>query len=212
MNTVVTIDFDIIMAPSIMFYNDKVPGVPWDDLLKDPHYQLLTIDANHYQKIVSYLTKCIKILPKENIHFIEDHGRIAHFITTPNSKVINIDHHHDLGYGKREDDDRPADMIHCANWAKILHDKGFIKSYLWVNNSNSSQPFSENNDNNYDWMTTKDFRELDIDELPIPDELILCLSEPWVPYAYRPLFYALMDLCNNFYNTHFDLMMGPYMM
>ena len=36
--TILTIDFDIIMAPSIELYNDKVPKISWEELLKDPYY------------------------------------------------------------------------------------------------------------------------------------------------------------------------------
>ena len=32
---VLSIDFDIIMAPSINLYNNMVPGTQWDDLLKN---------------------------------------------------------------------------------------------------------------------------------------------------------------------------------
>ena len=46
-----------------------------------------------------------------------------------------------------------------------------------------------------------------LDDIPIPDELIICLSEPWVPYSYRPLFYLLMDYCNDKFDTHYNILM-----
>ena len=33
-NIILTIDFDIIMAPSIQYYNDLVPKTKWSELLK----------------------------------------------------------------------------------------------------------------------------------------------------------------------------------
>ena len=67
MKTVVSIDFDIIMAPSIELYNNMVPSADWNSLLNDPYMQLLTIDTNHYSKIFSYVMRCANHMKKENI-------------------------------------------------------------------------------------------------------------------------------------------------
>jgi hypothetical protein len=48
MKNILSIDFDIIMAPTIWLYNDMVPQQNWDDLLSSPHIQLATADLNHY--------------------------------------------------------------------------------------------------------------------------------------------------------------------
>ena len=37
MKKILTIDFDIIMAPSIELYNEKVPANSWENLLQDPY-------------------------------------------------------------------------------------------------------------------------------------------------------------------------------
>ena len=201
MKTVVTIDFDIIMAPSIGLYNDKVPGNSWEELLKDPYFQLLTIDSDHYIKIIRYLLRCIKHLNKEDIHFIEDHGRVVDFVNSP-CNLVNIDHHHDCGY---EQDGKEKEWPTCANWVGYLHNKGFINGYTWYHNSNSMlEPPTKVPRAEYE------FDKIEADDLPLPDELIICLSEPWVPFSYRPLFYALMDICNAFYDTHFEITMGPH--
>lgn len=204
MKQIVSIDFDIIMAPSISLYNDKVPALSWDTLLEDPYMKLLIIDPEHYSKIFKYIIRCCQSLSKEQIHFIEDHGQAVRYITEP-CDLINIDHHHDLGYDdlnpQKDDTQSPT----CANWVKYLQQQSLINNYMWINNANSlskdTMPF---------WTTIKDFRNVSVEDLPIPNELIICLSEPWVPYAYRSLFYTLMDYCNDKYNTHFEILTGPY--
>lgn len=53
---VVTIDFDIIMEPSIIFYNNLVPKVKWQDLDKNALARLFCADLIHYQRLTSWLT------------------------------------------------------------------------------------------------------------------------------------------------------------
>lgn len=48
MKNILTIDFDIIMAPCIDLYNNLVPFTPWDKLLKNPYIELATADLIHY--------------------------------------------------------------------------------------------------------------------------------------------------------------------
>lgn len=42
------------------------------------------------------------------------------------------------------------------------------------------------------------------------DELIICLSEPWIPYNYRNLFFVWIDIFNKIYNTSFILETEDY--
>ena len=206
MNTVVTIDFDIIMAPSISLYNGLVPASTWHDLEKDPYYQILKIDAIHYQKIVDYVMDCILNMPKEHIHFIEDHGQVPRYINTK-CDLINIDHHHDVGYG---DDLEIQESPTCANWVYYLDKNNFLNSYTWIHNDNSEQIPPDKNKIKIP-ITTHILNEFDLDTLGIPSELIICLSEPWTPPYIRPLFYTIMDICNKYYKTHFDILRGPYL-
>lgn len=205
MNTVVTIDFDIIMAPSINLYNNLVPANSWEKLEEDPYFKLLKIDGIHYQKILNYIMKCILVLPKEHIHFIEDHGQVVRYIKEK-CNLINIDHHHDVGYGEDlEKQESPT----CANWVRHLYKTNLLNSYTWINNDNSDQ-IPPNNKMNIS-ITIQDLHSFDLDTLIIPNELIICLSEPWTPPYIRPLFYTIMDICNKYYNTHFDILMGHYL-
>lgn len=204
MNTIVTIDFDIIMAPSIGLYNNLVPMNSWEKLEEDPYFKLLKIDAIHYQKIFNYIMKCILNLSKEQIHFIEDHGQAVRYITK-RCDLINIDHHHDIGYGEDlEKQESPT----CANWVYYLYKNNLLNSYTWINNNNSDIiPPDRTNIS----INIHDLHEFDLDSLSIPNELIICLSEPWTPPYIRPLFYTIMDICNKYYNTHFNILNGPYL-
>ena len=53
---VLTIDFDIIMAPSINLYNNMVPKEDWDDLERNPQINLSFADYQIYQKLTILLS------------------------------------------------------------------------------------------------------------------------------------------------------------
>lgn len=205
MKKIITIDFDIIMAPSINLYNGLVPMQPWDQIMNDPHFQLLTPDYTHYQKIFTFIMRCVEEMDADHIHFIEDHGQAVKYITEK-CDLVNIDHHHDITYAPPEvikDEIKPT----CANWVSYLQEEDLLNSYEWINNANSTLIDEQVSPVAY---RAYDLREYNLEALDTPDELIICLSEPWVPPYIRPLFYTLMDYCNSHYHTHFDLLMGAY--
>ncbi|MBO7079355.1 MAG: hypothetical protein J6W64_06050 [Bacilli bacterium] len=207
MNTVVTIDFDIIMAPSINLYNSIVPASTWNDLEKNPYFKLLKIDAIHYQKIFNYIFYCIQYLPKENIHFIEDHGQAVRYINKK-CDLINIDHHHDLGYGE---DIEKQECPTCANWVYYLEKNNLLNTYTWIHNDNSEEIPPDRKEKMNFYIYSPNLYNFDLENLEVPDELIICLSEPWTPPYIRPLFYTIIDICNKYYNTHFTILSGPYL-
>ena len=47
MKKILSIDFDIIMAPCIEIYNDMVPSLDWKELEKIPQLKVLTADLIH---------------------------------------------------------------------------------------------------------------------------------------------------------------------
>ena len=49
MKNILTIDFDIIMAPCIELYNNMVPEMDWDIMTDFPQGQLFNADLNLYQ-------------------------------------------------------------------------------------------------------------------------------------------------------------------
>lgn len=202
MKTILTIDFDIIMAPSINLYNDIVPGSSWDSLLRNPHMQLLTIDTIHYQRLTQLILKLFNQMKKENIHFINSHEHVADYIKNDDEySIVNIDHHHDICYNPKDKENKCNELT-CANWLKWLKENRQIKRYLWIHNKNSAVPADEVKDLMDNDIAIEDF---DLNGLAVPDELVICLSPSWVSPDYRNLFYTWMDIANAIYQVHFDL-------
>lgn len=192
---ILSIDFDIIMAPSIQLYNDMVPMLSWDELLKNPQLILSQADLIHYKRLTILITQIISYLEKDSIIFIENHGLAYDFIKNNNNiDLINIDHHHDIGYPNSEED-----KVTCANWIEFLNKEGKINSYIWLNNDTSIDCIIDTN-LKYKNFLLKDYNLSDIGKI---DKLILCLSEPWIPPAYRNLFFLWRDLVSIKYGEEF---------
>lgn len=139
MKTILTIDFDIIMAPSIMIYNDLVPKNNIDNLKqKSALYDCCKIDAIHYVRLTRLLLNLMNKIPKEKIHFIHDHDTVTKYVDTP-VRIFNIDHHHDFSYGIELDKDH-LEKLGCANWVRWLYEKNMLNNYVWINNDNSNLP------------------------------------------------------------------------
>lgn len=193
MKNILTIDFDIIMAPSIDLYNDGLNGKVWDKIEQNNLIaHLLNADNLHYQRLTNFLLFLTNKLNYKQIHFIASHEQIISFLN-PNEKhvFVNIDHHHDLGYDKEKKD------LNCGNWGLFIPQ---LQHYMWINNLTSTFPMD--NQIKYQSCFLKDY---DLNNLSIPDEVFICYSEPWIPTAHRPLFFLWMDLCNYLYGVHFNL-------
>ena len=209
MKTVLSIDFDIIMAPTIELYNNLVPKQRWESMENEnPLCALAYPDLTHYQNLVNYIISLLPKLNKDNIFIIENHGKIIDYITKDDEpmRVINIDHHHDVWYPNGQ-----YDKITCANWVQKLDELKQIKEYIWIKNKNSIFPVSKEHEN----IITEHYNLQDLfmegtlnDIVGVPDILVLCLSEPWIPVRYRPLFFLILDILNNYYNTHFPIRYG----
>lgn len=202
MPNILTIDFDIIMAPSIQYYNDLVPQTKWTELLKSPYYQLALIDTDIYKNLTNYIINCFSILDSTQFHFIHSHEQVYNYLL-PKEKytIINIDHHHDMGYNK-DDCEENIQINGCANWVQYISFKNQLDKYIWIHNDNSIRPHQ-----NLIHILTDDWeiKDFNLNNLSSPDLLIICLSEPWIPPMYHNLFFLWMDLCNKYYNTHFEL-------
>ena len=194
MKTIFTIDFDIIMAPSIMLYNEYIPRQSLNELKdKCGLYNWCKADMVHYARLTRLLLHLIENLPQNKIHFIHNHDRVEKFIKEP-CNLINIDHHHDLSYNK-EIEQETLDKIGCANWVRWLYEHELINTYLWIKNDTSVFP-----EKNFEYVRYMDLKQINnledfIDKNKV-DEIIICFSEPWIPQEYFELFYLWMDLCN----------------
>ncbi len=200
--TILTIDFDIIMAPSIMIYNDLVPLKSLENLKNDCSlFGQCKIDAVHYVRLTRALISLIEQHPKEKIHFVHNHGTVNKYIKDKTS-IINIDHHHDLSYGKDTEKERLDEGYGCANWVRWLEENDLLQNYTWIRNDNSEMPKIRNA-----FFKHLQLKDIDLESFLNKenyDEIIICFSEPWIPNEYHELFFLWMDLCNKHYNDHFD--------
>lgn len=118
---VLSIDFDIIMAPSINLYNNMVPELNWDELLRNlPNLTTTPADLNIYSDILRYLLctidKTSSIFISYSHFFIKDYLQ-----NDTDLNIVNIDHHHDIFYDIKDKDKKLEDCS-CADWVKYFHD------------------------------------------------------------------------------------------
>ena len=195
---IITIDFEVIMAPSIIFYNPLVPHTEWDDILSYPMGQALQADYGLYYKLTEFLMYITKNLSASQIHFVTNHEQVVSFLDSNETyNIINIDHHHDMGYGNSRNPD--ADL-NCSNWVKILMDKKQCVSYTWIRNENSeTDPEIEN------IYHDKILREVDLYQLPVPEQLFIVVSPEWVPPQFTYLLDCWFVILNRLYDVNFTL-------
>ena len=205
MKTLVTIDFDIIMAPVINFYNNMVPGQSWDELYKTPQMACLHADFQHYQKLINYLIRVFDNIPLSSVHFIENHSQVLKYIMPLQQyNIINIDHHHDIYY-----EEKNKEKPNCGNWVYQIAQRNQLNSYTWYGNKNSNHMPEEQEQKYLTNFYVMD--DIEYTDWPMkPDELVICLSEPWVPPHLRDLYFTIIDIANYKYNTHFDILYGEY--
>lgn len=198
---VITIDFDIIMAPSIDLYNN-ISNSPWEERY-ERHPLLKLADANFitYHRLTQYLLYIVPKMKKENIHFIANHQSVLNYLTniTEPIDVINIDHHHDIVYGDG------LEKLTCGNWVSWINKEYKLNSYFWVHDNNSRFPKEEDVKINYTKKNISEYNDEQYKYSTPPDELIICLSGEWVPPQYKRLFFVWFDICNYIHNIHYDL-------
>lgn len=138
---ILTIDFDIIMSPSIDLYNDFDEGVN-EFLDKFDFIGILEANLELYRNLTQII-----LTNKDKIKFIYDHHDIVEFLKDVEEPIElhNIDYHHDLGYGEDMPWHRPLreNEYHEGNWVKYLYDLEKIKSYIWYKDYKSSDPVEE---------------------------------------------------------------------
>jgi hypothetical protein len=203
---VVSIDFDIIMSPSIEFYNDLLHDEDSIDtyLNKFPFISGIKADLYQYDCLTQYLCQMFKKLDKDKIIFITSHEELV-TITKDFEPfdLINIDHHHDVGYEGERWKAPKYSKPDCGNWVKYLWDNKKINSYTWIRNKDSN-PLDEDANPAY---ITKDilFDDFDFPLLEDADYVILCKSFEWVPFDYQILYYTWANIYDSFYSLKEDL-------
>ncbi len=190
--TILTIDFDVIMGPSIELYNHLINEHFGVKEAKDKINNLLfycDADLIIYSKLTTYLLQLYGCINPINVHFIYDHEQICNYLEK-NKKynIINIDHHHDYGYENNRSN------LYCGNWVLKMEEKNLLNSYLWIGNSTSGlMPKGKKKFIN--------FYDCDLNSLQIPDKLIICASFQWIPEQFHPLFYLWLQLYNLYYGS-----------
>ena len=204
---ILSIDFDIIMAPVIEYYNNMVPMKNWDEICtENPGMLCPKADLFHYNLILKLLNKLVN--QDTSLYIAFNHKMIVDFIDDNDDIfLINIDHHHDLGYAE-EDDTKEGTLknLNCGNWVKYLFDKSQLREYVWINNRNSLDVTRELIDNQVKNYNCKKINFENAEETILKfnyDKIFICLSPEWVPPYYHTLFYGLVDFINEKTNKHF---------
>lgn len=202
--TLMTIDFDIIMGPCILFYNHLVPQSKWEDLNTYEIANSLHADYGIYFKLTSYLCNLLKKLKSDQIVFVTGHDQVLNFIDK-NEKynIINIDHHHDLGYGNNA---QKGYELNCANWVKHMMDNNQCSSYMWFRNQDSDL-MGGVDQTDVTSLCTDILLTMDtnLDGLATPDLLCIVTSPQWVPPKFLYLLDCWLTMCESFYGHEFEL-------
>lgn len=210
---VVTIDFDIIMAPSIECYNRMIGPTNNCDVLEEINVltKFFEADLHIYKILTEYILSVLSYLDKDNIKFIYNHEDVIKILQEKNIKnanLVNIDHHHDLGYPPKEESDANNMPFNCGTWVYIGKKLSLINKFTWIRNINSIPP----RDLVKDSLDKEYIIQNEIKLLPYlnylkenTDMLIICASFDWVPSIWRELFFTWKSICENNYNTIFEV-------
>lgn len=192
MNKILTIDFDIIMSPSINLYNDLINDRRTIDAIVKEYPALeycLKADLYIYEFLTRIIGKVLDKVDKNCVYFISEHHKAVKLI--PEGKVIlyNVDHHHDLSY---DEISNLKSKPNCGNWIKYLWEQRKIKEYHWIHNVNSELPYRQKDKK----IITKDYKinDINFELFAEVNKVILCNSPQWIPVEYQSLFYLWRDM------------------
>lgn len=192
MDTILSIDLDILMSPYCGIYNELVN--PDEDRQYNWHKIEKIIDVSDFTINQEYKEIIQNIINKysmevDTIYVGYDHSTILNAIQMEKNNLnsdykfdlYNIDYHHDIYY-----DDYQKEMIIeqdfacCGNWVGFLAYKNYLNSYYWIKGVGSAYDkdyikyndiYIEPNINN---LTDK----LELNNLKI---LYIACSYPWFP-------------------------------
>ena len=186
MKKVLTIDFDIFLRESINLYNDSDESAT--EFFRTFSFIQTPFDLISYEKI----TKLLLQYQKSQIVFMDTHDEIVNLTRNEGPfELINIDFHHDLGYGENIKWTLPIKIIDEGNWVKKLWELNRVNKYIWINDFHSDElPYKGRK-----FLTEQHYIDsYDFDNLLDCDKIYICFSEDYIPDTYFPLFDLWKDI------------------
>ena len=210
-NTILSIDLDILFAPQIGIYNNLINNTinyesNWDNISDEYDIYNFLPNNKYYNILIDILNVYDDQVNK--IYIGEDHSSILtalnnekeSFYTPYKFNIYNIDFHHDISYNQSQQIDIYNQIASCSNWVGFLSYYNFLEEYYWWSDPCSS--FSKKLLLNEDTkgIMPKHFtrKELLIDQFPLDlqiDMLFITYSIPWIPPCY---YLIIKDLLQRF--------------
>ena len=167
---ILSIDLDFLIdnmeEVQAVFDVDLTPGESWSKVHNAGVIPAYSLHA---------LEQCLRIVLKHCKYartvLINEHDEIYDYLAN-DSKVWNLDNHHDLGY--LGDDD----ILTIENWAKLGLKEGLISEYHWIARPDSLCPVE---DISYDLKVLDTNTEFG---MPSFDLVVVCISKHFTPPAY----------------------------
>ena len=218
--SVLSIDLDYILEPCINDYEELVRvGVPRFIQSSDNNAgafertryfakqidKFAEISIENLSEIFEVFTHALKTPNKSPwVYFGHNHDSILNplkSIVTSEDKIdlINIDHHHDIFYSpKQQEDVDNHDLVSPADWFLFLDKNELLNSYIWLSNKNSI--IGESIANSTISKKLKIFTTLNDCKKFLPkkfDLIYVCCSPHWMP----PKFLGYFDILKTMAET-----------
>jgi len=190
MKKYLTIDFDIIMHPCIELYNDYDETAD-EFLINYPFLNLLPADLELYEQLTNFLYS----QKNKDFYFMEDHHEFVKLTQNDGPfELINIDHHHDLGYGDNYRWTIPVKQVNDGNWVHKLWNLNRITKYTWIKDDKSQDPPAQSKK----YLTEKHFiSNVNLEDYKDCQKIFISHSPIWIPSEYEPLYNIWVELFKN---------------
>lgn len=194
MDTIISIDMDIVMSPYCGIYNNLVnPSIDrqynWESIIQNEfNTQEFILNQEYYDQIIDIIKH---YAPKvDKIYIGYDHSTILRAIELEKENLdknyrfnlYNIDYHHDVSYAESQDKMIiDSKFAVCANWVGFLNYYNCLNSYSWYKGIGSNKILSENKEINPMPMfihTLNNNFPYGLENVKI---LYITLSMPWIP-------------------------------
>ena len=197
MNTILSIDLDILFTPYIGIYNDYIDckkscNQNWKDIKEKFFINNISIN----QEYLTILNNILKIYSEKvnTIYVGFDHSSILTAIEKeknnfklPYSFIIhNIDFHHDIFYGQYQSDDiKYFNIANCGDWVGFLAYNNFLTQYYWYYGIGSvfdERMLKKDNQKAIPSFLNKEFNK-DFSLYLNIDLLFISISPQWIPIS-----------------------------